>query len=146
MTTIENMRYSVELAMEEDYDGVFLYEYAKSKNNPFDASDLVLTNPPPYWNLNITSTEGGTTSPSGNVEVSEGRNICVTANANSGWELTHWLFDGENVGETNPIIIPAQTVNTSHMLIAVFAESPYTYVMHVGDIDMAKFGQKKRQV
>jgi len=41
MTSIENMRKSVELAMAEDYDGVFLYEYAKSKNNPFDVSDIV---------------------------------------------------------------------------------------------------------
>lgn len=43
MTTIENMRKSVELAMAEGYDGVFLYEYAKSKSNPFDVSDLVFT-------------------------------------------------------------------------------------------------------
>ena len=41
MTSIENMRTSVELAMAEDYDGVFLYEYEKSKNNPFDVSDLI---------------------------------------------------------------------------------------------------------
>ena len=41
MTTVENMRKSVELAMAEDYYGVFLYEYAKSKNNPFDVSDLI---------------------------------------------------------------------------------------------------------
>jgi hypothetical protein len=41
MTTIENMRQSVELTMAEDYDGVFLYEYAKSKSNPFDVSDIV---------------------------------------------------------------------------------------------------------
>lgn len=46
MTTIENMRKSVELAMAEDYDGVFLYEYAKSKNDPFDVSDLVPTESP----------------------------------------------------------------------------------------------------
>jgi len=43
MTTIENMRKSVELAMAEGYDGVFLYEYAKSKSNPFDVSDLIFT-------------------------------------------------------------------------------------------------------
>jgi hypothetical protein len=41
MTTIANMRKSVELTMAEDYDGVFLYEYAKSKNDPFDVSDLM---------------------------------------------------------------------------------------------------------
>ena len=43
MTTIDNMRKSVELTMAEDYDGVFLYEYAKSKNDPFDVSDIVFT-------------------------------------------------------------------------------------------------------
>ena len=41
MTTTENMRESVGLAMEEDYEGVFLYEYAKSRSNPFDVSDIV---------------------------------------------------------------------------------------------------------
>ena len=41
MTSISNMRRSVELAMAEDYDGVFLYEYAKSRNDPFDVSDLM---------------------------------------------------------------------------------------------------------
>jgi hypothetical protein len=35
------MRKSVELTMAENYDGVFLYEYAKSRNNPFDVSDLL---------------------------------------------------------------------------------------------------------
>jgi hypothetical protein len=43
MTSITNMRKSVELAMAEDYYGVFLYEYAKSKNDPFDVSDLIPT-------------------------------------------------------------------------------------------------------
>ena len=42
MTTVANMRKSVELVMGEDYDGVFLYEYAKSKSQPFDVSDIVL--------------------------------------------------------------------------------------------------------
>ena len=61
MTTIANMRKSVELTMAEDYDGVFLYEYAKSKSKPFDVSDIVSANsttapptPPP------TQTQDGT--------------------------------------------------------------------------------------
>jgi hypothetical protein len=41
MTTTANMRKSVQLTMAEGYDGVFLYEYAKSKSNPFDVSDIV---------------------------------------------------------------------------------------------------------
>jgi hypothetical protein len=40
------MRKSVELTMAEDYDGVFLYEYAKSRNNPFDVSDIVFSTTP----------------------------------------------------------------------------------------------------
>jgi hypothetical protein len=43
MTSITNMRKSVELAMAEDYYGVFLYEYAESKSRPFDVSDIVLS-------------------------------------------------------------------------------------------------------
>jgi len=46
MTSITNMRKSVELTMAEDYYGVFLYEYAKSKNDPFDVSDLIPTESP----------------------------------------------------------------------------------------------------
>ena len=47
MTTTTNMRKSVELTMAEHYDGVFLYEYAKSKSKPFDVSDIVSTSSPP---------------------------------------------------------------------------------------------------
>ena len=51
MTSIANMRKSVELAMAEGYDGVFLYEYAKSRSKPFDVSDIVSASstptPPP---------------------------------------------------------------------------------------------------
>jgi len=41
MTTVANMRESVRLTMAENYDGVFLYEYAKSRTNPFDVSALI---------------------------------------------------------------------------------------------------------
>ena len=41
MTTAANMRQAVQLAMNENYEGVSLYEYAKSKNAPFDVSDIV---------------------------------------------------------------------------------------------------------
>ena len=47
MTSTTNMRKSVELAMAEDYYGVFLYEYAKSKSRPFDVSDIVSNDPSP---------------------------------------------------------------------------------------------------
>ena len=47
MTSISNMRQAVELTMAQDYDGVYLYEYAKTRNNPFDVSDIVLSGQPP---------------------------------------------------------------------------------------------------
>jgi hypothetical protein len=53
MTSIANMRKSVQLTMAEGYDGVFLYEYARSRRSPFDVSDLV----------NAGSTSTPTTSP-----------------------------------------------------------------------------------
>ena len=43
MTTIANMRQAVGLVMAQDYDGVFLYEYAKSRSHPLDVSDIVLS-------------------------------------------------------------------------------------------------------
>ena len=66
MTSIANMRKSVQLAMGAGYDGVFLYEYAKSKSNPFDLSDIVNgssppTPPPaqtPYGTLRLSAWDG----------------------------------------------------------------------------------------
>jgi hypothetical protein len=53
MTSTANMRKAVQLTMTESYDGVFLYEYARSRSSPFDVSDLV----------NAGSTSTPTTSP-----------------------------------------------------------------------------------
>ena len=56
MTSIANMRKAVQLTMAEGYDGVFLYEYAKSKSNPFDVSDIApptsTSTPPPLPSQN----------------------------------------------------------------------------------------------
>lgn len=48
--TVANMRTAIQLAMSEDYDGVFMYEFQTYKNSPFDVSDIVppgIVIPPP---------------------------------------------------------------------------------------------------
>ena len=63
MTSINNMRKTVELVMAQDYDGVFLYEYAKSKSNPFDVSDIVKPSTTPIPTPTPTPTPTATPTP-----------------------------------------------------------------------------------
>jgi hypothetical protein len=68
--------------------------------------------------LTITTTAGGTTSPSLGVHVySYGTNVEVTAIPYSGYEFDHWELDGVNKGSVNPIFV---LMNPDHALHAVF--------------------------
>ena len=72
--------------------------------------------------LTITSTVGGTTSPSpGAYSYAEGTKVPVTAMPGAWYTLDHWELDGANVGASNPIEV---TMDTDHTLHAVF--SPVT--------------------
>ena len=70
--------------------------------------------------LSVSSTPvgGGTTSPSGANSYPAGATVQVTAKPVSGYCLSHWLLDGVNVGNSNPITV---TMNQPHELVAVFA-------------------------
>ena len=81
--------------------------------------------PPPIgYELTITSTTGGTTTPApGTITyVSEAR-VSVTAIPNTNYTLDHWELDGENIGTGNPTTI---TMTQNHALHAVFTEKPST--------------------
>ena len=75
-----------------------------------------------YYALSASSTpvNGGTTSPSGANSYLAGATVQVTAKPVTGYYLSHWLLDGVNVGNSNPIAVP---MNQSHELVAVFALS-----------------------
>jgi parallel beta-helix repeat protein len=84
--------------------------------------------------LNITSTSGGTTSPSPGTHVYASEyQVQVTAIASSNYLLAYWELDGLNVGAANPYNI---TMNLNHTLNAVF--KPATGVIYIqadGSID-----------
>ena len=80
------------------------------------------TGPVSEYTLTITSTVGGTTSPSPSIySYAQGTNVPVTAMPDAGYTLDHWELDEADVGATNPIQV---VMDTDHTLHAVF--SPVT--------------------
>jgi len=72
-----------------------------------------------YYNLTITSTEGGTTDPPpGTHTYVNGTQVSVTAIPNNGFSFDCWLLDGEKRTE-NPITI---TMDSNHTLEAYFVD------------------------
>jgi parallel beta-helix repeat protein len=71
------------------------------------------------YDLNITTTAGGTTNPtSGNYSYWDGTIVNVSATPSLGYILDYWQLDDANVGTVNPISI---TMDTNHTLDAVFS-------------------------
>ena len=72
-----------------------------------------------YYNLTITSTEGGTTDPPPGIHTYvNGTQVSVTAIPNNGFSFDCWLLDGEKRTE-NPITI---TMDSNHALEAYFVD------------------------
>jgi len=72
-----------------------------------------------YYNLTITSTEGGTTDPPLGIRTYvNGTQVSVTATPNNGFSFNCWLLDGEKRTE-NPITI---TMDSNHALEAYFVD------------------------
>ena len=88
------------------------------------SASLVSATAVTYYALSVSSTpvNGGTTSPSGVSSYPAGATVQVTANPAYGFYLSHWLLDGANVDNMNPITV---TINQSHELVAVFALASY---------------------
>jgi hypothetical protein len=77
---------------------------------------------PPTYTLTITTTTGGTTTPTpGTHPYTEGTIVTVTAIADSGYTFDHWELDGANVGSDNPINV---TMDSDHTLHAIFRTQP----------------------
>jgi len=73
------------------------------------------------YQLTVSTSGSGTTDVTGTSQYSSGQNVAVQATANSGWQLSHWLLNGANVGSANPYTV---TMNTDYILTAVFTETP----------------------
>jgi len=89
------------------------------------SASLVSATAVTYYALSASSTpvNGGTTSPSGANSYPAGATVQVTAKPVSGFYLSHWLLDGANVGNMNPITV---AMDQSHELVAVFTLAPYS--------------------
>jgi hypothetical protein len=75
-----------------------------------------------YYNLNLTSTDGGTTSPApGDYPRVSGDSFTITAIPYPHNLFDHWQLDGVSAGTSNPITVP---INMNHTLQAVFVALP----------------------
>jgi hypothetical protein len=69
--------------------------------------------------LIISVSEGGTTNPApGTYTYQTPTDVSVTATPNVGYRLDHWIYDNNNIGSQNSVIVH---VGSSHTLRAVFA-------------------------
>jgi len=76
--------------------------------------------PTPEYDLTISVSGSGATSPPvGVYTYVEGSHVAVTATPDAGWEFSHWMLDGVNVGDAIPYMV---TMNEDHALSAVFTE------------------------
>jgi hypothetical protein len=69
--------------------------------------------------LTISVSQGGTTNPApGTYTYQTPTDVSVTATPNVGYRLDHWIYDNNNIGSQNSVIVH---VGSSHTLRAVFA-------------------------
>ena len=74
------------------------------------------------FTLSIRATTGGTTNPvPGDYVYNAGTVVPVTAVPNTGYQLDHWLFDGESIGKADTVNV---TMSANHTLQAVFVIIP----------------------
>lgn len=83
---------------------------------------------PIQYMLHVEVGGSGSTNATGDNLYNDGTSVAISASANSGWVLSHWLRNGTNVGSANPYTL---TMNANYNLTAVFVEVPQ-YQLHVG--------------
>jgi hypothetical protein len=73
---------------------------------------------PTTYALIVTTLNRGTTAPSSGMHTyPPGTTVSVTATPNSGYYFSHWILDGANAGNSNPINV---FMDQNHTLNAVF--------------------------
>jgi len=101
---------------------------------------LVSTEAPPppqtQWQVVITSTSDGTTTPTGVQNVDSGMSLIVTAIPAANYTLQGWVFDGAGYGNAQSVTIPSQTDGSMHSLEAVFGSSTIEPPSLVGKISL----------
>jgi len=82
-----------------------------------------------HYQLIIDTVGSGTTDPTpGSYLYKGGTEVSVDSIPDLGWALDYWLFDGDDVGSTDPYIV---TMNANHTLTAVFNEVYYQLTIDV---------------
>jgi hypothetical protein len=92
------------------------------------AIDSVRVEPPTNYTLTVSSSGGGYTDPTGNIEYPYYTYAHVQAYAAPGWQLDHWLLDNENAGNDPSIDV---YMDDDHVLQAVFCEEPLQHSLTV---------------
>ena len=67
--------------------------------------------------IELPEGSGSTKPPEGSYTYNEVVQVGVTATPSSGWQHSHWLLDGANIGDENPYTV---SMNSDHTLKAVF--------------------------
>jgi hypothetical protein len=88
------------------------------------------------YTLTIQSSTGGSTIPTGTFTKNAGTTLTVTATPNSSYTFDHWLLDGANAGNNNPITV---TFNSAHTLQPVFTQGQLNRVVGVNQNDWAQY-------
>ncbi len=77
--------------------------------------------PATVWSLNVSinGSVGGTTAPSGVMNVTTG-SIVVNATAAANYTFSQWRLDNVTLANTTSVTVPAQTAGSNHTLTAFF--------------------------
>ncbi len=77
-----------------------------------------------YWSLAISTGTSGSVLPSGTITGPSGSTTpAIRATPNTGYQFSHWLFDGATHYTQNPVSLTIDDT-LMHTLVAVFAQSP----------------------
>lgn len=92
---------------------------------------------PNQWSVDISAASSGgaisnfqalvAVNPRGIIFVDANKPLQVNASDFEGWAFSSWLFDDADFGDTPYVVVPAQAPNSSHTLIAIFAEKLPTF-------------------
>jgi len=103
-------------------DGIGDTPYVIDENN-VDHYPLMYPYGAQTYKLTITTTFGGTTTPSPGTHIyANGTIVEVTAIPNINCSFAYWLLDGANIGSTNPIDV---LMTANHTLQAVFTQTTF---------------------
>jgi len=85
-------------------------------------SAIFVAIPPVQYELMIEVVGSGITDPPpGNYMYVNGTEVAVEAFPNASWLFDHWMLDGDDAGDANPIHV---MMDSNHTLTAVFVEAP----------------------